>query len=210
MAHEIKNPLASIKTLGQLLQEETHEGDSRREYIDVIVSEVNRLNSVVEQLLKYAKPEGSSFREVDFAEIIKPVISLVHHESERHRISLKTEYPPDLKVFVDSEKLKQVFLNLIFNSVQAMSEGGEISIRAFRDADSPWATFEVKDNGAGMSQETVARVFEPFFTTRQRGTGLGLAIVKKIVDLHGGKIEVSSEFGKGTKFRIHLPVKQEG
>ena len=210
IAHEIKNPLASIKTLGQLLQEETENDDSRREYIDVIVSEVNRLNSVVEQLLKYAKPEGSSFREVAFSEVIQPVMSLVHHESERRRISLHADYSEDLKVFVDSEKLKQVFLNLIFNAVQAMNDGGKIIIKAFKEIDSPWATFEVQDNGAGMPQETVARVFEPFFTTKQRGTGLGLAIVKKIVDLHGGKIEVSSEPGKGTRFRIYLPVKQEG
>jgi len=210
VAHEIKNPLASIKTLGQLLQEETKPGDSRREYIDVIVSEVNRLNAVVEQLLKYARPEGSSFREVEFAEIIKPVIALVHHESERHQIALQTEYPEDLKVFVDSEKLKQVFLNLIFNAIQALGNGGQITIRAFKEEDSPWVTFEVQDNGTGMPDETAARVFEPFFTTRQRGTGLGLAIVKKIVDLHGGKIEVSSIPGKGTNFTIYLPGKQEG
>ncbi|HNX77748.1 MAG TPA: ATP-binding protein [Candidatus Rifleibacterium sp.] len=210
IAHEIKNPLASIKTLGQLLQEETARDDSRSEYIEVIVSEVNRLNSVVEQLLKYAKPEGSSFGEVEFAEIINPVLALVHHESERRRISLQADYPDNMKVFVDSEKLKQVFLNLIFNAVQAMTDGGQIIIRASRETDSPWATFEVQDSGAGMPQETVARIFEPFFTTKQRGTGLGLAIVKKIVDLHGGKIEVSSEPGKGTRFKIYLPVKQEG
>lgn len=210
VAHEIKNPLASIKTLGQLLQEETQPEDSRREYIDVIVSEVNRLNMVVEQLLKYAKPEDSSFREIAFAEIIKPVMSLVHHESERHRVTLQADYLPDLKVFVDSEKLKQVFLNLIFNGIQAMSNGGQISIRANKQSESPWVTIEVQDTGAGMLPETVARVFEPFFTTRQRGTGLGLAIVKKIIDLHGGKIEVSSEPGKGTCFTIYLPQKQEG
>lgn len=210
VAHEIKNPLASIKTLGQLLQEETQANDSRREYIDVIVSEVNRLNAVVEQLLKYAKPEGSSFREIAFAEIIKPVIALVHHESERHRVSLQTDYPDDLKVFVDSEKLKQVFLNLIFNAIQALNDGGKITVKAFREDESPWVTFEVRDNGVGMPEETLARVFEPFFTTRQRGTGLGLAIVKKIIDLHGGKIEVSSAPGKGTCFTIYLPGKQEG
>lgn len=210
VAHEIKNPLASIKTLGQLLQEETAPGDSRREYIDVIVGEVDRLNAVVEQLLKYARPEGSSFREIEFAEVIKPVLSLVHHESERNRITLQADYQPDLKVFVDSEKLKQVFLNLIFNAIQAMTDGGLISIRAFKEVDSPWATFEVEDNGCGMPRETVARIFEPFFTTRQRGTGLGLAIVKKIIDLHGGKIEVTSEAGKGTRFRFFLPGKQEG
>ncbi|HMM59733.1 MAG TPA: ATP-binding protein, partial [Candidatus Rifleibacterium sp.] len=128
----------------------------------------------------------------------------------RHRVVLQADYLPDLKVFVDSEKLKQVFLNLIFNGIQAMSNGGQISIRAHKQSESPWVTIEVQDTGAGMSPETVARVFEPFFTTRQRGTGLGLAIVKKIIDLHGGKIEVSSEPGKGTCFTIYLPQKQEG
>ncbi len=210
VAHEIKNPLASIKTLGQLLQEETEAEDSRREYIDVIVDEVNRLNGVVEQLLKYARPEGSSFREVGFAEVIQPVLALVNHESERQRVEISAEYDSDLQVFVDSEKIKQVFINLIFNGIQAMPEGGKIVLRAFKEVESPWAVFEVEDSGAGMPQKVLERVFEPFFTTRQRGTGLGLAIVKKIVDLHGGKIEVSSEASRGTRFRFFLPSKQEG
>ncbi|PKL42378.1 MAG: hypothetical protein CVV41_14655 [Candidatus Riflebacteria bacterium HGW-Riflebacteria-1] len=209
VAHEIKNPLASIKTLGQLLQEETEVGDSRREYIDVIVSEVNRLNGVVEQLLKYARPEGSSFCEIAFGEVIKPVLALVHHESERHQVVLVPDFQADLKVYVDPEKIKQVFLNLIFNGVQSMEKGGKIFVRAFKEPDSPWNVFEVEDTGCGMSEETVRRIFEPFFTTRQRGTGLGLAIVKKIVDLHGGKIEVSSEAGRGTKFKFYLPCRQE-
>ncbi|KAF1080429.1 MAG: hypothetical protein GQF41_3253 [Candidatus Rifleibacterium amylolyticum] len=209
VAHEIKNPLASIKTLGQLLQEETEDDDSRREYIDVIVSEVNRLNGVVEQLLRYARPEGSSFCEVVFEEVIRPVLALVHHESDRHQVELKPEYRGDLKVYVDPEKIKQVFLNLIFNAIQSMEKGGKIFIRAFREPDSPWTVFEIEDTGCGMSAEVTRRIFEPFYTTRQRGTGLGLAIVKKIIDLHGGKIEVSSEAGKGTKFKFYLPGRQE-
>lgn len=210
VAHEIKNPLASIKTLGQLLQEETEESDERREYIDVIVSEVNRLNSVVEQLLKYAKPEGSMFKQQLFAEVIKPVLALVNHEAERNQIQLQAEYDADLKVYVDAEKIKQVFLNLIFNGMQAIDKRGTVSIRAVKEADSPWTAFEVHDSGKGMPEEVCKKVFEPFFTTKQRGTGLGLAIVKKIIDLHGGKIEVKSEAGKGTTFTFYLPSKQEG
>jgi signal transduction histidine kinase len=210
VAHEIKNPLASIKTLGQLLQEETDQDDESREYIDVIVSEVNRLNAVVEQLLKYAKPEGSSFREQNFSEVIKPVLALVNHEAERNQIRLQAEYEPDLKVYVDAEKIKQVFLNLIFNGMQAMKDGGLIKVRAFKDSDSLWTAFEVEDSGIGMPEEVCKKVFEPFFTTRQRGTGLGLAIVKKIIDLHGGKIEVKSVSGQGTTFSFYLPSKQEG
>ena len=210
VAHEIKNPLASIKTLGQLLQEETESDDDRRQYIDVIVSEVNRLNSVVEQLLKYAKPEGSTFKEQPFTEVIQPVLALVNHEAERNQIELRAEHDPDLKVYVDAEKIKQVFLNLIFNGMQAIGRGGSIKIRAIKEPESLWTAFEVQDTGQGMQEEVCRKVFDPFFTTKQRGTGLGLAIVKKIIDLHGGKIEVKSEAGIGTTFSFYLPSKQEG
>ncbi|MBF0406618.1 MAG: HAMP domain-containing protein [Candidatus Riflebacteria bacterium] len=209
VAHEIKNPLASIKTLGQLLQEETDVNDSRREYIDVIVSEVNRLNGVVEQLLRYAKPEGSSFRKIKFSELIKPVQTLLHHELERNRIELKVEFEELLEVNVDVEKLKQVFLNLIFNAIHAMNAGGCVILRAFHDGATPWTIFQVEDNGTGMPEEIVSRAFDPFFTTKQRGTGLGLAIVKKIVDLHGGKIELKSRSGTGSLFTIYLPKERE-
>jgi signal transduction histidine kinase len=123
---------------------------------------------------------------------------------------LQAEYEPDLKVYVDAEKIKQVFLNLIFNGMQAMKDGGLIKVRAFKDSDSLWTAFEVEDSGIGMPEEVCKKVFEPFFTTRQRGTGLGLAIVKKIIDLHGGKIEVKSVSGQGTTFSFYLPSKQEG
>ncbi|NLI77160.1 MAG: HAMP domain-containing protein [Candidatus Riflebacteria bacterium] len=209
VAHEIKNPLASIKTLGQLLQEETPPVDTRREYIDVIVSEVDRLNGVVEQLLKYARPEGSSFRRVKLSEVIDPVLALVHHESERHRVVLETGFDPGLEVFVDAEKIKQVFLNLIFNAIQAFADGGRVMIRGFLDPGSPWTILQVEDNGPGIPADHLARVFEPFFTTKQRGTGLGLAIVKKIIDLHGGKIEVKSRPQEGTTFTMYLPFERK-
>jgi two-component system sensor histidine kinase AtoS len=209
VAHEIKNPLASIKTLGQLLREETPASDSRREYIDVIVSEVDRLNGVVEQLLKYARPEGSSFRRVRLAELLDPVIALVHHECERHRVTLDTDYPPDLELIVDGEKIKQVFLNLIFNAIQAFTAGGRVKIRGAVDPSSPWTILQVEDDGPGILPEHLPRIFEPFFTTKQRGTGLGLAIVKKIIDLHGGKIEVKSRLHEGTTFTIYLPFERK-
>lgn len=205
VAHEIKNPLASIKTLGQLLQEEIAEETESREYVNVIVSEVNRLNSVVEQLLKYAKPEGSSFKTVNVSEILDPVIALVHHEADRHKVKLETDYSSSLTICVDAEKIKQVFLNLIFNGIQAMHDGGILKIRAFKKDASPWTSFQISDSGTGMPEDVRKRVFDPFFTTKQRGTGLGLAIVKKIIDVHGGKIEVISDIGKGTTFTFYLP-----
>lgn len=210
VAHEIKNPLASIKTLGQLLQEETAADDSRREYIDVIVTEVNRLNSVVEQLLTYARREESQIRRIGFVEIITPVLALVDHEAGRHHVELKADYPPDLQLLIDSEKIKQVLLNLIFNGIQAMPNGGTVTVSASHVANSPWSVVKVSDTGSGMSADVAAHVFEPFFTTKQRGTGLGLAIVKKIIDLHGGRIEVESRQATGaicagTTFTMYLP-----
>jgi two-component system sensor histidine kinase AtoS len=205
VAHEIKNPLASIKTLGQLLQEETPATDSRREYIDIIVAEVNRLNGVVEQLLKFARPEQSQFSRIDLREILQPVLALTHHEMERHRVKLESGYAPDLQLFLDPEKIKQVLLNLIFNAIQAMPSGGTIRFTATDDPQSPWTVLEISDTGIGMPPEVVQQVFDPFFTTKQRGTGLGLAIVKKIMDLHGGKIEVKSLPNQGTTFSLFLP-----
>jgi len=214
VAHEIKNPLASIKTLGQLLQEETAQEDNRREYIDVIVTEVNRLNGVVEQLVTYARPEASKMRRILFSEIITPVLALVDHEAGRHHISLVAEYAPDLQLLVDSEKMKQVLLNLIFNGIQAMPEGGTVTVSGRHDVNSPWSVIQIIDTGTGMPADIAARIFEPFFTTKQRGTGLGLAIVKKIIDLHGGRIEVESRQATGTScagttFTIYLPQERK-
>ncbi|MBI3038874.1 HAMP domain-containing protein, partial [bacterium] len=211
VAHEIKNPLASIKTLGQLLQEDVPPQDSKREYIDVIVSEVNRLNNVVEQLLKFAKPEESCFKSVDLSDLIKPVISLIRHESDRHKVQILCDIPGRVEIHVDAEKIKQVFLNLFFNAIQAMPNGGTIRVNVLEDFESKqWVICNVEDEGSGMSKEVQEKVFEPFFTTKQRGTGLGLAIVKKIIDLHGGKIEVKSLLSMGTTFTLYLPRQRKG
>ncbi|MDD2624825.1 MAG: ATP-binding protein, partial [Candidatus Riflebacteria bacterium] len=209
VAHEIKNPLASIKTLGQLIKEEFPEGDSRREYAEVIVSEVDRLNSVVVQLLKFARPEESCFRDTVLGEIIAPVFALVNHEAERNKVELKRCYDEKISLFADAEKLKQVMLNLIINAVQAMPEtGGKIEVQAYDDSEKGGIIINVKDDAGGIPAEALDRIFEPFFTTRQRGTGLGLAIVKKIIDLHNGTVEVQSEAGVGTSVRLFLPYKK--
>ncbi|MDD3002199.1 MAG: ATP-binding protein [Candidatus Riflebacteria bacterium] len=210
IAHEIKNPLASIKTLGQLIKEELSEGDSRREYAEVIVSEVDRLNSVVVQLLKYARPEESSFKDTVLGEIMTPVLALVSHEAERNKVELKRSYDEKICLFADAEKLKQVMINLIINAVQAMPEsGGTIELEAYVSNEKGGIIINVKDNAKGMSPEALEKIFEPFFTTRQRGTGLGLAIVKKIIDLHGGIVEVQSEIGVGTCISLFLPDKKK-
>ena len=209
VAHEIKNPLASIKTLGQLIKEEFPEGDSRREYAEVIVSEVDRLNSVVVQLLKFARPEESCFRDTVLGEIIAPVFALVNHEAERNKVELKRCYDEKISLFADAEKLKQVMLNLIINAVQAMPEtGGKIEVQAYDDSEKGGIIINGKDDAGGIPAEALDRIFEPFFTTRQRGTGLGLAIVKKIIDLHNGTVEVQSEVGVGTSVRLFLPYKK--
>ncbi len=206
VAHEIKNPLASIKTLGQVLGEELPAGDSRREYVEVIVSEVNRLNRVVEQLLRFARPEAGEFKRTPLLPILEAVVALVDHEAERHRVHLAIDVPVELMVVVDGEKMQQVFLNLLINAIQAMPAGGTVTVRARVETGRRQVCVEVADTGPGMSLEVQQRLFEPFFTTKQRGTGLGLAIVRKIVELHGGQIGVESAPTGGSTFRMRLPA----
>lgn len=203
VAHEIKNPLASIKTLAQLIQEETPKDDTRREYADIVVNEVNRLNSVVEQLLNFARHEESKIEETPFKPIAEHVLALIKHEGERNKVTLEASYEPDLIIFADSEKLKQVILNLFFNGMQSVKKDGYVKLEASK-TDSG-CLIEISDSGKGIPPELAEKIFEPFYTTKQRGTGLGLAIVKKIIDLHEGKISISKSTSGGAKVSIFLP-----
>ena len=164
---------------------------------------------MVVQLLKFARPEESCFKETVLGEIIAPVFALVNHEAERNKVELKRCYDEKISLFADAEKLKQAMLNLIINAVQAMPEtGGKIEVQAYDDSEKGGIIINVKDDAGGIPAEALDRIFEPFFTTRQRGTGLGLAIVKKIIDLHNGTVEVQSELGVGTCVRLFLPYKK--
>ncbi len=212
LAHEIRNPLGAIKGAAQCLDPKSIPGDER-EFIEVIVDEVNRLNGVVSAFLDYSRPLKQSFGPTDLNEVVTRTVRLIINDVPKH-ISLKEELSTDLpRVDADAEQLKQVLINLVQNASQALAEkAGTITVKTLRperfgDFRAPdMVELHVSDDGPGIEPDQQVNIFVPFFTTKQKGTGLGLAICQRIVKNHGGSISVQSRVGEGSTFVIRLPA----
>lgn len=208
IAHEIKNPLASIKTFTEYLNEKFDDAEFRRKFQRIVGSEVDRINHIVEQLIFYAHPKSANLKETDIHKIIGETLSLLENDLEREKIKIQKEFSRDCPLlYSDPQQLKQVFLNLFLNSIQAMHDNKE-KIRELRISthkEDEQIRIIVSDTGKGIPAEQMPVIFEPFFTTKEKGSGLGLAIVKSIVEGHQGKISVRSEPRKETSFFVSLP-----
>ncbi len=213
LAHEIRNPLGSIKGTAEILKDDFRPGDRKYEFLEILLKESERLNRVVEDFLRLARPQRAIMVDCDVAEELDNVIALVTAEAGKRGVELELKPATLPRLEGDPEKLRQAFLNLILNGLQATPPGGNVIISASypERADEEPARIEISfaDSGAGMSAEIVEKIFEPFFTNKEDGTGLGLAITRKIVEAHGGAIEVRSQVGKGSTFIVCLPVKGE-
>jgi len=219
LAHEIRNPLAAIKGATQYLAPRRLPGDDR-EFLEIIVEEVNRLNGVVSQFLEYSRPPKSSLAPGDLNDVLQRTFRLLAPDVPAG-IQVELDLAPELpRVACDPEQLKQVFLNLALNAFQAMPGGGRLAVstRVARDELAPWReahgrleSVEVRfrDSGPGVRPEDRESVFVPFFTTKEKGTGLGLAVSQRIVRAHHGTIAVSSPSGGGAEFTITLPALAE-
>lgn len=211
LAHEIRNPLAGIKGAAQYLQAE--EGPPDREMVQVIVDEVDRLNTVVTQFLDYARPLQLSLESTKVEHLIAQVASLFRAQG-LSEVRWEEDLKPDLPaVPLDAPRIKQVLLNLCQNAVQAMKGGGSLTLRTrmgrLRDPQArgaPCLEMTVEDTGCGIAREDLDQIFVPFFTTRPDGTGLGLPICQRIIQAHHGELDVLSTVGKGTVFTIRLPM----
>ena len=212
LAHEIRNPLAGIKTTAQALSEEFAEHDQRREYIDRIIKEIDRLNDLLRTFISFAKPKHLDLIPCRIQDIIKEVKGLLAKEAEKSRITIKDAYADNLPLVpLDSNQMQQVFMNLFLNALQAMPEGGMLVVEVHRrDSQTGWVQVKVKDTGIGIASEHFPKIFDPFFTTKSKGLGLGLAITQKIIHGHGGTIEAVSSRGKGATFILDLPVVRDG
>jgi len=205
VAHELRNPLSSIKGLAVLLKTNFSEQSKEAETADILVKEVERLNRSIGELLDYAKPGTLNKELVDISEIIQKTISLVQIDAESFNIDVELLLAEDIpQIQLDGDKIKQVFLNLLLNSVQAMQDGGSLSVRATREGG--WVVVTVGDNGTGIKQENIRRVFDPYYTTKSYGTGLGLSLSVKIIEEHGGQIKITSSPGEFTEVSVLLPV----
>jgi two-component system sensor histidine kinase AtoS len=213
IAHELRNPLAGIKTTAQALGEEMSGDDSRREYLHRITKEIDRLNDLLKTFFSFAKPQNLNLAHCHIRNIINEIIPFLIKEIADKGIRFIEDYHPQLpNIKVDKTQMHQVFLNLFLNAIQAMPNGGELKIEASPTLSDPLKGFRqnyvrviISDTGKGIPSQIVHKIFDPFFTTKPKGIGLGLSITYQIIKKHGGTIKVESEWEKGTSFVINLP-----
>ena len=214
VAHEIRNPLSSIRGFAQYLHHALADRPQEREYAEIMVNEVDRINSVVNDLLTFARPMEPEPTPTDMMELIKHAVRLVQTDAKSRDVSIHKNLSPDLrKISLDTRQMTQALLNLLLNSLQEIAEGGSIEVGAGLDGTGTRLHLWVEDDGPGIPADTRQKIFDPFFTTREKGTGLGLAIVHKIVENHGGEIRVDSPLpakSQGCRFTIIIPADAAG
>ena len=205
IAHEIRNPLASISGSVQVLSNELTVGSAERRLMEIIVSESNRLSKILEEFLRFVRPQERRVAAFDVAGNIQEVLALFRlsdEVSDAHRIALDV-LPEQCLLSGDRDQIRQIVYNVAKNAVRAMPDGGALTVEGREDG--AWYSIKFRDTGRGMSEEEIARVFTPFSTAFDGGTGLGMAIVRRIVEDHGGAIDVESTPGEGTTVTILLP-----
>jgi signal transduction histidine kinase len=206
IAHEIRNPIAAAKSLVQQMGEDPTSVENV-EYAKVALEELDRVEHRVSHLLKYAKEEDYAFALVNLAGVVDSALTQMRAKLDAAKVAVSRNYIGGPTVQADAEKLRQVFANVVDNAIDALqpvSEGRRIEL--FLDNGGGHATVRLRDNGSGIPADQLARIFNPFFTTKEKGTGLGMAISRKIVEAHQGTIDASSEPGRGTEFRVTLPL----
>jgi len=208
VAHEIRNPLSSIRGFAQYFMTRLKGHEEEQGYASIMVKEVDRLNRVVTDLLDFARPKEPHRELHPLENILSHSVKLLDPELRKKGVQVEEEYEPDLPLaLVDRDQLSQAFLNLLLNSLESMEGGGKVRITLKKGESQHAIELAIADTGRGISPEDLGRVFEPFFSTKRGGTGLGLAIVHQIVESHGGEVAVESREGIGTTFRITLPAR---
>jgi two-component system, NtrC family, sensor histidine kinase PilS len=208
IAHEIRNPLASLKGSIEMLKEGSVPDNQKERLMEIALNEMDRLNRVITDFLTYSRPTPAEFRMFDLHRLLDETLELLENvDQDRSNLSIRKEYGGTLEVKADPQKLRQVFWNLGINAVEAMPEGGELVVST-RNADR-LVEITFKDSGSGIDREHIEKIFYPFFTTKEKGTGLGLAIAYRIVEEHNGILRVASSSGIGTTFEVILPRSYE-
>lgn len=207
MAHEIRNPLASISGAVEALARDLPPDETRSQLAEIVLRESARLNQIVGDFLEYARPAPMAPLEINMAEILDEVLLLIEHRSLPADLKITREYGDALPTRADPQRMRQAVWNLCLNAVQAMPDGGELQVGADRRRDGGGRLqIAITDTGQGIAESDLPHIFEPFFSTKPEGSGIGLAVVYRVVEEHGGSIEVRSRPGEGTTFTLTLPA----
>ncbi len=206
VAHEIRNPLSSIKGFATYFRERYEDNPDDRETAETMINEVDRLNRVITQLLEFARPMPMNRLPTSIQTVIRHALKMVEGQARERGIIIEAELPPEIgEVSLDADRISQVLLNLFLNAIAAMEQGGLLRV-SLKRRDDRTIRIAIADTGAGIRKEDLPRVFDPYFTTKPSGTGVGLPIVQKIVEAHGGEILLESEPGRGTTATLLLPA----
>ncbi len=210
VAHEIRNPLSSIKGFATYFKERYPDAPQDQKTANIMITEVDRLNRVVGQLLEFAKPVPVSPKLTSLQGLVDDSIRLIEQKAKEKQISVNTLNSAKVdRAVIDPDRINQVLLNLYLNAIESMEPGGELGVELSADEDDHRIEIRVSDTGCGIPEEHLSRIFDPYFTTKSTGTGLGLAIAHNIMEAMGGKINISSRLGKGTTITLTLPIKEE-
>jgi len=213
LAHEIRNPLVAIRTFTQLLPERYNDAEFREGFQGLALKEVDRICGLINDLLSFARPSKPNVSPEAINDAVENITRILETQAKEKNVAIFREFSENLpKVWIDKEQMKQVFMNLILNAIQAMQEGGSLSIatrsvvRTGADPVGEFVQVEIRDTGIGIPEDNLQHIFDPFFTSKDEGSGLGLAVSHQIVQEHGGFVTVESTVGKGTAFFVHVPV----
>jgi len=213
LAHEIRNPLVAIRTFTQLLPERYEDAEFREGFQGLALKEVDRICGLINDLLSFARPSKPNVAPENVNDVVDNIARILESQAKEKNVEVVREFGDDLpRVWIDREQMKQVFMNLILNAIQAMKDGGSIVISTRLSAKNDvelireYVQVEIRDTGVGIPKENLEQIFDPFFTSKDEGSGLGLAVSHQIVQEHGGFVTVESTVGKGTSFFVHVPV----
>jgi signal transduction histidine kinase len=213
LAHEIKNPLASLKTASAIVADEIPETSPRRKMVVILQREIDRLAALLERFLAFARPGTMTLAEVSVAEVVEQAVALVKPQAEVRQVALRVEViPPAPIVEGDRDKLTQILLNVLLNAVQFSPAGAMVDVRVQQKLmpHGRYAVVGIGDEGPGIDDADRERIFDPFFSTRENGTGLGLSIASRLIDEHRGYIDLVPDRKRGAEFLLHIPVVSGG
>ncbi|MEL6821457.1 MAG: ATP-binding protein [Calditrichota bacterium] len=216
IAHEIRNPLAGIKAASQVLEDQFDANDPRRALLERVIREVDRSNKLLNEFFRFARPSRPNLQQHSVEAIVSGVRLLLQPTLKKNDIHWQEDITAGLQVRADGNQLEQILLNLLLNAIEAMPNGGELTVQAKRrrikdkgksdTSGAPKVIIDVSDTGVGIAAEHLEKIFNPFFTTRPEGTGLGLSICNRLIEEHEGTLEVQSREGEGSRFTIVLPA----